>query len=49
MALSASDEVRQIWSIPMVSSGIPIYGCIYDYIAGRSVEIRKAPEAGQTG
>jgi carbonic anhydrase len=44
---SVVDDVRAIRSHPLVPSGIPIYGFVYDVRSGRLVEVPDATAAGR--
>ena len=44
---SVVDDVNRIRSHPLVSSGIPIYGYVYDVSTGRLEEVPAATVAGR--
>jgi carbonic anhydrase len=44
---SVVDDVRRIRNHPLVPSGIPIYGYIYDVRSGRLNEVPDATAAGR--
>jgi len=46
---SVVEDVERIRNNPMVPSGIPIYGYIYDCQTGRLVEVPAATQAGASG
>lgn len=46
-AASVVDDVQRIRNHPLVPSGIPIYGYIYDVKCGKLVEVPEAMEAGR--
>ena len=46
-AQSVVDDVTRIRRHPLVPSGIPIYGYIYDVTSGRLVEVPQASNAGR--
>ena len=46
-AQSVTEDVKRIRNSPMVSSGIPIYGYIYNCKTGKLVEVPEATEAGK--
>jgi len=43
---SVIDDVRRIRNHPLVPSGIPIYGYLYDVRSGRLIEVREASDVG---
>jgi carbonic anhydrase len=44
---SVADDVRRIRDHPLVPSGIPIYGYVYDVRSGRLLEVPEATEVGR--
>jgi carbonic anhydrase len=44
---SVVDDVRRIRNHPLVPSGIPVYGYVYDVRSGRLVEVPEASEVGR--
>nr|WP_218025763.1 hypothetical protein [Capsulimonas corticalis] len=44
---SVTEDVRRIRHHPLVPSGIPIYGYVYDVRTGRLVEVLSATEVGK--
>jgi carbonic anhydrase len=44
---SVVDDVRRIRNHPLVPSGIPVYGHVYDVRSGRLVEVPEASEVGR--
>jgi carbonic anhydrase len=44
---SVVDDVRRIRNHPLVPSGIPIYGFVYDVSSGRLLEVPEATEVGR--
>jgi carbonic anhydrase len=44
---SVVDDVRRIRNHPLVPSGIPVYGYVYDVRSGRLVEVPEATAAGR--
>ncbi|MBM7366379.1 beta-class carbonic anhydrase [Gordonia hydrophobica] len=48
-AASVTEDVRRIKAHPLVPSGIPVYGYIYDVATGRLIEVPEATEVGRAG
>lgn len=48
-AESVAEDVRRIKAHPLVPSGIPVYGFIYDVKSGRLLEVPAATEIGRAG
>lgn len=46
-AASVTEDVRRIRNHPLVPTGIPIYGYIYDVATGKLVEVPEATEVGR--
>ena len=48
-ATSVAEDVRRIKTHPLVPTGIPVYGYIYDVKSGRLVEVPEATAVGAAG
>jgi carbonic anhydrase len=46
---SVLEDVKRIRNHPLVPSGIPVYGYIYDVRTGKLIEVLEATKAGQAG